>query len=109
MKNENNTPKKKKFNLFDMMTGNRTSKKDAGRKDMENPRNLKFFFKLFGMEFSRLFPINITFIIGNFPIVFLMIGLAGFFNDTTVAVRVCSTIEIVFGRGACFFVGDNNA
>ena len=86
MKNENNN-KKKKFNLFDTLTGNRTSKKDAGRKDMDSPRNFKFFFKLFGMEFSRLFPINITFILGNFPIIFLMIGLAGYFNDTTIAAR----------------------
>lgn len=88
LRNENkNQNKKKKFNLFDMVTGNRTSKKDAGRKDMDSPRNLKFFFKLFGMEFSRLFPINITFILGNFPIIFLMIALAGYFNDTAVAAR----------------------
>ena len=89
VRNENETQnkKRKKFNLFDVMTGNRTSKKDAGRKDMESPRNLKFFFKLLGMEFSRFFHVNLMFIIGNFPIVFLLIGFAGFFNDTAVAAR----------------------
>ena len=85
--NESQTPKRKKFNLFDTMTGNKTSKKGAGRKDMESPRNLKFFFKLLGMEFSRIFHVNISFIIGNFPLVFLLIGMAGFFNDTAVAAR----------------------
>jgi len=85
LKENNNN--RKKFNLFDTLTGNRTSRKDAGRKDMEAPRNLKFFFKLFGMEFSRILPINIVFILGNFPIIFLMIGFAGYFNDTAVVAR----------------------
>ena len=89
MRNESENPnkKKKKFNLFDAMTGNRTWKKGAGRKDMDSPRNLKFFFKLLGMEFSRIFHVNLAFIIGNFPIVFILIGFAGFFNDTAMAAR----------------------
>ena len=69
------------------MTGNRTSKTGAGRKDMDSPRNFKFFFKLLGMEFSRIFHVNLMFIVGNFPLVFLLIGMAGFFNDTAVAAR----------------------
>ncbi len=84
---KNNNNKRKKFNLFDAITGNRTAKKEAGRKDMESPRNLKFFFKLFSMEISRIFYVNITFILGNFPVIFLLIGFAGFFNDTAVSAR----------------------
>lgn len=80
--------KRKKFNLFDALTGHgRDNKKGAGKKDMESPRNFKFFFKLFGMEFSRFIHINLTFIIGNFPIIFLLIGFAGYFNDLAVAAR----------------------
>lgn len=79
--------KRKKFNLFDFVTGNRDNKKGAGKKDMDSPRNLKFFFKLLGMEFSRIFHVNLMFIVGNFPIIFLLIGMAGFFNDTAVAAR----------------------
>ena len=85
---EQNQNKRKKFNLFDAMTGNnRNHKQGAGKKDMESPRNLKFFFKLFGMEFSRFVHVNLTFIIGNFPIIFLLIGFAGYFNDLAVAAR----------------------
>ena len=48
--------KRKKLNLFDALTGHgRDNKKGAGKKDMESPRNFKFFFKLFGC-FQYAFP-----------------------------------------------------
>ena len=39
------------------------------------------------MEMSRIFYVNLTFVLGNFPVIFLLIGFAGFFNDTAVAAR----------------------
>lgn len=86
MKNDSNN-KRKKFNLYDALTGSGNTKREAGKKDMESPRNLKFFFKLFGMEMTRIFYVNLTFILGNFPVIFLLIGFAGFYNDTAVSAR----------------------
>ncbi len=69
-------PKKKRFKLFDSQReGKGISKEQANL-----PPNLKKFFILYKRDFSRLLSVNIIFVLGNFPIFFLLLPLSGMFS-----------------------------
>ena len=75
---ENNyePPKKKRFKLFDTQReGKGVSKEEANL-----PPGLKKFFILYKRDFGRLLTVNILMVLGNFPLLFLMIGLSGILN-----------------------------
>ena len=69
-------PKKKRFKLFDTQReGKGVSKEEANL-----PPNLKKFFLLYRRDFSRLLSVNILMVLGNFPLLFLVVALSGVFN-----------------------------
>jgi uncharacterized membrane protein YesL len=74
---ENEKPKKKRrFNIFDSQReGKGVSKEDA----IITP-DLKGFFKSFSRHFSKLLSVNILMVVGNFPILFAILGLSGIFK-----------------------------
>lgn len=69
-------PKKKRFKLFDTQReGKGVSKEEANL-----PPRLKKFFILYRRDFGRLLSVNILTVLGNFPLIFLVIALSGVFN-----------------------------
>ena len=74
-------PKKKRFKLFDTQReGKGVSKEEANL-----PPNLKKFFILYRRDFGRLLSVNILMVLGNFPLLFLILALSGIFNLEFVA------------------------
>lgn len=70
-------PKKKRFKLFDTQReGKGVSKEEANL-----PPGLKKFFILYFRDFGRLLSVNILMVLGNFPILFLIVALSGVFNQ----------------------------
>ncbi len=63
-------PKKKRKNLFDLLY-NMNGGKEITDDDRKAPRNFKFFFKLTWQNISRLFYVNILFLLANFPIIII--------------------------------------
>lgn len=76
---------KKKFNLYNLLNPERNDQQDAPWEDPRAPRDLKLFFKMLGRRFSTLVKLNILTIVGNFPIFFFFLVLAGYFSKTAVA------------------------
>ncbi|MBE6655425.1 MAG: DUF624 domain-containing protein [Ruminococcaceae bacterium] len=69
-------PKKKRFKLFDTQReGKGVSKEEANL-----PPGLKKFFLLYRRDFGRLLSVNILMVLGNFPLLFLIVALSGVFN-----------------------------
>ncbi len=69
-------PKKKRFKLFDTQReGKGVSKEEANL-----PPRLKKFFILYRRDFGRLLSVNILTVLGNFPLIFLVVALSGVFN-----------------------------
>ncbi len=69
-------PKKKRFRLFD------TQREGLGLDTPEAPitPDLKGFFRAFKRNFMRLVRVNLFTLIGNFPILFALLGLSGLFK-----------------------------
>ncbi len=75
--------KKKKFNLYNLLNPE-TDRKDAAEdKDAEN-MGLLWFFKLLGRRFSTILSANILFVLGNFPVFFILIIFSGMINDQSI-------------------------
>ncbi len=70
--------KKKRKNLFDLLYSR--DGKEITEDDRRAPRNFTFFFKLTGRNLSRLFYINILFLIANFPLILLLLYPAKVFH-----------------------------
>lgn len=84
MENESNEQKKKKrFNLFDWYyrQGKGNNKKDINA--LKEPTIINFFKLLFS-KFGKLISANIIFVFGNFPLVFLLLALSGWFNKVSI-------------------------
>lgn len=64
----------KKFKLFDFNKDGKGVSKD----DVDGPPNLSTFFKKYKRKFSRLLSVNIFMVLGNFPIFFAGMALAGY-------------------------------
>ncbi len=54
------------------------------KKVMEEP-GIKNFFKLFGRRFSQIVSVNLLTVVGNFPLLFLLIVATGYFSTPTSA------------------------
>ena len=73
---EDEKPKKRRFKLFDTQReGKGVSKEDA----IITP-DLKGFFKSFSRNFNKLLSVNILIVIGNFPVLFALLGMSGMFK-----------------------------
>lgn len=71
--------KRKRFRLF-----NNYSLDGKGvPKDIDEPRNFKFFFKLLWRNLSRLMSVNMLIVFSNFPIFFILFALSGNLNTTS--------------------------
>ncbi|MBQ8508656.1 MAG: hypothetical protein IJ493_02000 [Clostridia bacterium] len=55
------------------------------KKEPEGPKNLKNFFKHFANKFTRLVSVNMLYIFGNFPIIFVLMVLSGNFDRDSFA------------------------
>lgn len=55
------------------------------KKEPEGPKNLQNFFKYFGSKFTRLVTVNMYYIFGNFPILFLLLAVSGNLNRDSFA------------------------
>lgn len=64
----------KKFKLFNFNKDGKGVSKD----DVDGPPNLVTFFKKYKRKFSRLLGVNIFMVLGNFPIFFAGMALAGY-------------------------------
>ncbi len=94
--------KKEKFNIYDMFF-NKTALRDADSM-ADKPKNIKNFFPMLWQNFSRIFYSNILFVIGNFPIFFLILAASGLVSE-----RGLSPQSTMFGNyfGALNFIGNN--
>ena len=69
-------PKKKRFKLFDTQReGKGVTKEEANLAP-----GLKKFFILYKRDFFRLLSVNLLIVLGNFPIIFFLLGFSGIFN-----------------------------
>ncbi len=73
---EEEKKKKKRFKLFD----SQREGKGVTKEEANLPPNLKKFFILYKRDFGRLLSVNILMVLGNFPLLFLVLGLSGIFN-----------------------------
>lgn len=70
--------RKKRFTLF------RYSLDGKGvPKDINEPRNFKFFFKLLWRNLNRLLSVNMVLVFTNFPIFFALFAISGNLNTTS--------------------------
>lgn len=83
--------KRKKFRLF-----NYTLDGKGVPKDIDEPRNFTFFFKLLWRNLSRLMSVNMLIVFSNFPIFFTLFGLSGNLNTTTYS-PVSSLFGVFYG------------
>lgn len=70
----------KEFKLFNLAKDGKGVKKEP-----EGPKNLANFFKHYANKFTRLVCVNLLYIMGNFPIIFLIMGLSGNFDRASTA------------------------
>ncbi len=70
--------KKKRKNLFDLLYSREG--KEITEDDRKAPRNFPFFFKLAWRNLTRIFYINITFLLANFPLIIIMLFPAKIFH-----------------------------
>ena len=70
--------KRKKFRLFNYSLDGK-----GVPKDINEPRNFKFFFKLLGRNLNRMLSINMLLVFSNFPIFFLLFAISGNVNSTS--------------------------
>ncbi len=71
-------PKKKKWGFF---SGYAKDGKGVKEEDVITNYNFVNFFKLYARRFSKLVWVNALYIVGNFPLIFLMIALSNYFSD----------------------------
>ncbi len=74
-------PKKRKWSLYNLFNPDKDGKGVEKDEDVDRPRNLRFYFTLLRRNFGRMFSLNLLFVIGNFPIIFIFLALAGFFSE----------------------------
>ena len=94
---------KKRFNLYDAFV-NKTSATGADTSIADMPKNVGNYFRILWYNFSRLFSVNVIYVLGNFPIFFLLFALSGF-----VSLRGLSPQSTMFGNliGAMDYSGYN--
>lgn len=75
-------PKKKKRNLF---SGYAKDGKGIEKDDVITNYDFFSFFKLYARRFIKLIWVNALYIMGNFPVFFLLLALSGLFSNVGVA------------------------
>jgi uncharacterized membrane protein YesL len=75
-------PKKKKRNLF---SGYAKDGKGIEKDDVITNYDFFSFFKLYARRFIKLIWVNALYIMGNFPVFFLLLALSGLFSNIGVA------------------------
>lgn len=75
---------KKKFRLFDLFHLHRDGK-GVTPEEEERIRvpNLSSFFRIYKRKFGKLLSVNIFMVLGNFPFLFALIAMAGYFNTAS--------------------------
>lgn len=71
------TPKKKKFSFFSSYA---KDGKGIEKDDVITKFDFLSFFKLYGRRFVKLIWVNALYIMGNFPVFFLLLALSGMFS-----------------------------
>lgn len=76
---EENKEQKTKFGtkLFSWITGYGKDGKGVMKREIIKGYNFKNLFRLYFRRFSPIFTLNIIYILGNFPIVFLVLAMSG--------------------------------
>lgn len=75
--------KKKKTSIF--FRGYFKDGKGVKKEDVITEYNFINFFKLYARKFSKLVYVNFLYIFGNFPILFFMLGISGYFAAKSTA------------------------
>lgn len=73
----NDLQPKKRFKLFDLNRDGKGVKKEDVKKIKPN---FLGFFKYYKLHFNKLLSVNILYVLGNFPLLFLAIALSGAFK-----------------------------
>lgn len=68
--------KEKNVYIFQKLCQGRQGRK---KEDVITEYNFINFFKLYGRKFSKLVYVNFLYIFGNFPLLFFMLGISGYF------------------------------
>ena len=71
-------PKKKRFNFF---SGYAKDGKGVEKDDIITNYDFISFFKLYGRRFMKLIWVNALYIVGYFPVVFLLLAFSGYFSN----------------------------
>ena len=71
-------PKKKRFNFF---SGYAKDGKGVEKDDIITNYDFISFFKLYGRRFMKLIWVNALYIVGNFPVFFLLLAFSGYFSN----------------------------
>lgn len=72
----NKDTKKRRFKLFDLQRDG----KGISKSKAERTTDLKGFFISYKNNFGKLVSVNIIMVLGNFPLLFLLINLSGYFQ-----------------------------
>ncbi len=86
---------KKRATLYDLFHRNPLSGKGVSKND-KLERNFKNFFKISWGHMSHIISVNIMFIVGNFPLIFLILGFSQMFNDS-ISSPASSVFPLLFG------------
>lgn len=92
--------KQKKFDILGFFK-KRNEEREVSRDEEEkiSVPNLSSFFKLYKRKFGRLLSVNIFMILGNFPIFFAIVAMAGYF-DYSVGAPANPIFQIINGAAA---------
>lgn len=88
-----------KFNPFSWMTRDGVGVEDDEPPILDDP-GIKNYFKLIGRRFNQIVTINLMLLIGNFPIVFALAVLSGYFSINSTA-PIYSIFAQVNGAHMC--------
>ncbi len=86
---------KKKVTLYDLFHKDPLSGKGVSKND-KLERNFKNFFKIAWGHMSHIVSVNLLFIFGNFPLIFLLLGFSQTFNDS-ISSPASSVFPVLFG------------
>lgn len=67
--------------LYDLFHKDPLSGKGVSKAD-KMPRTFKNFFKLSWWHIGNIFSVNMAFVLGNFPLIFLLLGFSGLLNNS---------------------------
>ena len=84
MSRKNEKKETSRFNPFSWMTRDGIGVEDDEPPILDDP-GIKNYFKLIGRRFNQLVTINLMLLIGNFPIIFALAVLSGYFSINSTA------------------------